>query len=297
MTPHRRTRDLKRSRTCGCVLVFASVLGLPTSSLAQNREQSHQQNQDRRGGGSDNRGRTDNRSSQRNSDPNAGSNPNAGRDQRSSPPSPYQGTRPAPNQTGRPSYPPPSYPPPSSFVGRSSPSQNSNPYANQQQNSTQAAPRGNQEHLPQWLDRHKSLPLTDQQRALEAEPGFRDLAPQTQQRMHDRLLQLNQMRPEQRQRVMERTEAIERLSPQQRQQVRSAMSNLSSLPPDRRQAVARSFRDLRTVPPQQRESAFEAETARGQFSPAEASTLRDLLSVEPLLPPPTSTGRSSEPPR
>ncbi len=66
----------------------------------------------------------------------------------------------------------------------------------------QAAPKQNQEHLAQWMDRHSNLPLADQQKALENEPGFRDLPPQTQQRMRDRLTQLNNMTPDQRQRIL-----------------------------------------------------------------------------------------------
>lgn len=54
-------------------------------------------------------------------------------------------------------------------------------------------PQKNQEHLAQWMSRHSSLPVPEQQRALEREPGFHDLSPQVQQRMHDRLTQLNNM--------------------------------------------------------------------------------------------------------
>jgi len=77
----------------------------------------------------------------------------------------------------------------------------------------QNAPKGNQEHLPQWMARHSNLPPSEQQRALENEPGFRDLPPQTQQRMHDRITQLNNMTPEQRRRLLERNEQIEHLTP------------------------------------------------------------------------------------
>jgi hypothetical protein len=106
-------------------------------------------------------------------------------------------------------------------------------------------PKGNQEHLAQWMDRHSNLPPAEQQRALEKEPGFRDLPPQTQQRMRDRLTQLNNMTPEQRRRTLERTEAIEHLTPPQRQQWRGAMEQYQGLPEDRRRMVARAFRDSR----------------------------------------------------
>src|SRR5580698_9765049 len=35
------------------------------------------------------------------------------------------------------------------------------------------------EHLPVWMNQHKNLTPEEQQKALEKEPGFRDLPPQT----------------------------------------------------------------------------------------------------------------------
>ena len=86
------------------------------------------------------------------------------------------------------------------------------------QGQKQIGPKPNQEHLAQWMNRHSTLPLAQQQHALENEPGFRDLPSQTQQRMRDRLTQLNNMTPEQRRRILDRTEQIEHLTPTQRQQ-------------------------------------------------------------------------------
>jgi hypothetical protein len=145
-------------------------------------------------------------------------------------------------------------------------------------------PRANQEHLGQWMDRHSSLPLQEQQRALEKEPGFRDLPPQTQQRMRDRLTQLNNMTPEQRRRTLEHTEAMEHLTPPQRQQVRGALEQYRDLPEDRRRMVARAFRDLREMPPPQRQAILNSDRFRGQFSDQERNTLSGLLTVEPYLP-------------
>jgi hypothetical protein len=147
-------------------------------------------------------------------------------------------------------------------------------------------PRRNQEHLAQWMDRHSNLSLPDQQRALTNEPGFRDLPPQTQQRMRDRLTQLNNMSPDKRRRVMDRTEAMERLTLPQRQQVRGAMQELGSLPQDRRRLVARAFRDLREMPEPQRQAILSSDRFRGQFSDQERDTLSNLLAVEPYLPVP-----------
>ncbi|MDQ2832793.1 MAG: DUF3106 domain-containing protein [Acidobacteriota bacterium] len=145
-------------------------------------------------------------------------------------------------------------------------------------------PRRNQEHLAQWMDRHSSLPLPEQQKALEREPGFQDLPPQTQQRMRERLTQLNNMSPEKRQRIEDRTEAMERLTLPQRQQVRGAMQELGGLPEDRRRLVARAFRDLREMPQPQRQAILSSDRLRGQFSDQERNTLSNLLAVEPYLP-------------
>ncbi len=142
------------------------------------------------------------------------------------------------------------------------------------------------QHLAQWMDSHRSLPLPQQQKALEGEPGFHDLSPEVQQRMLNRLTQLNAMSPARRQRIIDRTEALERLAPEQRQQFRSAMSSLASLPPERRHAVSEAFRELRALPPGERSEQFSRDPRFQQgFSPQERATLGNLLAIEPLLPP------------
>ena len=140
------------------------------------------------------------------------------------------------------------------------------------------------QHLAQWMDSHRNLPLSEQQGALSREPGFSQLPSQQQQRMRDRLTQLNNMAPADRERTINRTEQMERLSPPQRQQVRGATQQFSSLPPDRRRAVARGFRNLRDLPPDQRQAYLNSPQARQQYSDQERSTLNNLLTVSPLLP-------------
>ncbi|NYF79550.1 DUF3106 domain-containing protein [Granulicella arctica] len=146
------------------------------------------------------------------------------------------------------------------------------------------APKPQQEHLSQWMERHRNMPLAQQQNALRNEPGFRDLPPETQQRMSDRLTQLNNMPEEQRRRLLDRTEAMERLTPAQRTQVRGAMQQLSNLPVDRRRLVARAFRDIREMPVPQREAVLNSDRFRSQFTEQERGTLANLLTVEPYLP-------------
>lgn len=154
----------------------------------------------------------------------------------------------------------------------------------------QAARGQKQEHLDTWMSRHSNMPLAEQQRALENEPGFRQLPPQTQQHLRNRLTQLNNMPPEQRRRLIEHNEAIERLTPPQRQQWRGAMQQLGALPVDRRRMVAQAFRDLREMPPSQRQAVLNSDHFRGQFSPQEQGTLSQLLNIAPYLPPPHTNG-------
>jgi hypothetical protein len=134
------------------------------------------------------------------------------------------------------------------------------------------------------MERHNNLPPAEQQKALENEPGFKDLPPQTQQQLRNSLNRLNNMSPEQRRRALARTEAMEHLNPQQRSQVRDALGQLGSLPMDRRRLVARAFRDLREMPEPQRQAILNSDRFKSQFSDQERGTLSNLLSVEPYLP-------------
>jgi len=142
---------------------------------------------------------------------------------------------------------------------------------------------GKNPHLLQWMDRHSNLTPEQQQKALEREPGFRELPPETQQRTRNLLNRLNEMPPERRQRLLERNEAIARLAPEQRQQFRSAMDQYKELPPDRRHEVARAFRELRQTPEAQRQSMMNSDRYRN-LSDQERNALSNLLSVEPYLP-------------
>ncbi|MDR3746192.1 MAG: DUF3106 domain-containing protein [Acidobacteriaceae bacterium] len=145
-------------------------------------------------------------------------------------------------------------------------------------------PAQNQEHLAQWMDRHSNLSLADQQRALQNEPGFRELPAQVQQHYRDDLARLNNMNPQQRQRMLERNEALGYMTQPQRQQWRSAVQELHGLPTPRRQLVARAILSLREMPPQQRQQVINSPAYRVQFSDAERSLLATIITVEPYSP-------------
>ncbi len=162
-------------------------------------------------------------------------------------------------------------------------------------NAVQGQGARNQEHLSEWLSRHRDLPVPMQQRALENEPGFRELPSRTQQSMRDRLAQLNNMRPEQRERLLERNEAMERLSPAQRQQFLSSVRQLGSMAIDRRRAVARAVRDLRSLPEDQRQQYLGSPAYRSQFNDQERGTIGNLMTFEAYLPAPRTTTAAAPP--
>jgi len=145
------------------------------------------------------------------------------------------------------------------------------------------APRG--EHLKEWMNNHHNLSPSQQQQALENEPGFHDLPQATQQRMRDRLAQLNSMPEQQRNALIQRNEYMEHLSPQQREQVGTATRNWASLPPDQKSAVGRSFRALRQLPPEQRAAALNSGRYTYGFNDQQRNALGGLMTVEPMLPP------------
>jgi hypothetical protein len=139
------------------------------------------------------------------------------------------------------------------------------------------------EHLPEWMTQHSGMTLEQQQSALDREPGFRQLPPQTQMQMHQRLAQLNAMTPEQRARTLAHTEAMERLNPVQRSQVRGALEQLGSLPMDQRRQVMRSFRELRMLPPEQRFGMMNS-PQYGWMNYAQRTVLMNLLQIAPMIP-------------
>ena len=149
-----------------------------------------------------------------------------------------------------------------------------------------ARPAQNQEHMQQWIDRHSNLSLPEQQRALENNPGFRELPRQLQQYELNELARLYNMDPQQRARMLDRNEALERMTPPQRQQYRDAVEQLNTLPTPRRRVIVRAILDLREMPPDQRQLIINSPAFRAQFSDPERSMLSTILTVEPYNPHP-----------
>jgi Protein of unknown function (DUF3106) len=144
-------------------------------------------------------------------------------------------------------------------------------------------PTQTQQHLAGWMEAHKNLPLDKQQQALENEPGFKQQAPEEQQRLHQQLNQLNKMPQEKLNQRIQFTEAMERLAPAQRQQVRNVLGQLGSLPEDRQHAVKRAYLQLRDLPEGQRQAYMNSPQFRGQFNPQEQAVVGNMVNSAPLL--------------
>ena len=140
-------------------------------------------------------------------------------------------------------------------------------------------------HLADWLNRHRNMPVQDQDRMLRADPSFRRLNPADQQRLIQQLYRVDQMPEQVRQRRLARAEMIERLSPQERMQINLSNRRWASLPPDRQALMKSAFRDLREVPLDQRQTVLNSARYQGVFTPEERGILSDFLRVEPYQPP------------
>jgi hypothetical protein len=134
-------------------------------------------------------------------------------------------------------------------------------------------------HLQQWMENHKNLSLPEQQRALQNEPGFRELPPRVQQNQLNTLGRLYGMNPQQRNRMLNGVEGLERLSPQQQQQWDHAVQQLDGIVPPRRRMMMRAIIDLREMPIAQRQQVIDSPAFGAQFSPDERETIRTVLTA------------------
>lgn len=138
-----------------------------------------------------------------------------------------------------------------------------------------------EEHLEKWMQSHSSLSLANQQRALQNEPGFRELPRQVQQNRLNMLGRLYNMNPQQRSRMLNGVENLERLSPQQQQQWDHAVQQLHGSAVPRRSMMIHAIADLREMTPEQRQQVIDSPRFAGDFSPEERQTISTILTVYP----------------
>ena len=132
-----------------------------------------------------------------------------------------------------------------------------------------------------WLQAHKDLPLDQQIKLLESEPGFKKLPADRQAALRERLKKFNSLTPDKRDQALQRMEFLSKLTPQQRQQLRSANEQLKGLPPDRQVAVHTALRHLRQMPPAERQQVIQSDRFRSTFSDQEQKLISQLAEMNP----------------
>jgi hypothetical protein len=136
------------------------------------------------------------------------------------------------------------------------------------------------------MERHSNLSLSEQQRALQNEPGFRELPQRLQQYELNELAHLYNMDPQQRARILEHNEALEPLTAAQQKQWRVAVQDLSSIPAPRRHVLLHAIMDLRELPTEQRHQILNSPAFCAQFSDSERTIIGTILTAEPYSPHP-----------
>src|SRR6478672_11149077 len=132
-----------------------------------------------------------------------------------------------------------------------------------------------------WLQAHKNLPLDQQLKLLENEPGFKKLPADRQEALRERLKNFNSLTPEKRAQALQRMEFLSKLSPQQRQELRSANEQLKGLPPERQVAVHTALRHLRQMPSAERQQVIQSDRFRSTFSDQEQKLISELAEMSP----------------
>jgi hypothetical protein len=136
-----------------------------------------------------------------------------------------------------------------------------------------------------WLQAHKDLPLDQQLRLLESEPGFKRLPADRQAALRERLKKFNSLTPAQRDQAVKRMEFLSKLTPQQRQELRDANQQLKGLPPERQVAVHTALRHLRQMPPAERQQVIQSDRFRSTFSDQEQKLIGQLAEMSPAQSP------------
>ena len=132
-----------------------------------------------------------------------------------------------------------------------------------------------------WLQAHKDLPLDQQLKLLENDPGFKKLPAARQAALRERLKTFNNLPPEKRTQALQRMEFLAKLTPQQRQQLRDANQQLKVLPPERQVAVHTALRHLRQMPPAERQQVIQSDRFRSTFSDQEQKLISQLAELNP----------------
>ncbi len=169
-----------------------------------------------------------------------------------------------------------------------------NPQKSPQQKKSPNAPN---HKMGDWLATHKDLPLDQQEKALENDPGFKRLAPDRQSALKERLRKFNSLTPEQRDLALKRMNYMASLSPDERKALRDANQKLQALPPERRVAIHKALRHLRQMDPQQRAELMQSDRFKSTFSDQEQGILKELANINPPAAPAGAVPQPAQSPK
>ena len=131
---------------------------------------------------------------------------------------------------------------------------------------------------PQWLDRLHQMSPQDQERFMNNNQRFRNLPPERQTEIRDRLRRWNAMTPEQRRRIVEIDKNLRNLPPEERLRLREeVIPKLQQMDPLRRQAIMRRVRALEGMSEEERAARLKDETFLQGLSAEEKAMLHDVV--------------------
>jgi hypothetical protein len=154
-------------------------------------------------------------------------------------------------------------------------------------------PHSGQGHAGDWLRRYKGMSPSEQDRALQNDPGFGRMSQEQQQRLRKQLHYFSSLPPRQQQRIVDNMDKWAHLTPEQKQQAREVFGRMQQLPPNRRRMVRTAIRDLSIMSPAQRERIIDSARFKSVFSPQERDIMRGATRL-PLAP--TENGKPEESP-
>ncbi len=132
---------------------------------------------------------------------------------------------------------------------------------------------------PKWIENLREMPPAEQERFLQNNRLFQNLAPERQAQVRKNLENWNKLTPEQRDALRERAEVLERMTPAQRMYLRNTLlPKWQAMPPDRRQVINGRLRILQTMGPGAQQAALADPKFMQGLSPDEQSMVRDLNS-------------------
>jgi hypothetical protein len=115
---------------------------------------------------------------------------------------------------------------------------------------------------------------------LENNRRFRQLPPERQDQLRERLRQLQELSPEQREMIEQRFSIFNNLTPEQQKRAREIYEGRwRELSPERRRALLQEFRRLRRMDLDARRQRLESQELQDGFSAQEREVLAQLIAL------------------